>query len=385
MSLSRRRFLQIGLLASGALFVGCPEPSSGTVMTHPLNAWIAVPPEGPVTLRMFSTEVGQGAHTILAMLLSEELEVALSQVRVEAAPCDVAHFIDGTMMTGGSNTVFDCFTPMRQAGATARMMLVAAAAARWGVASDRCEPRDGHVVNLDSGARIPYGMLSADAARRTPPPTPALKPEGAWRLLGHSQARVEACDKITGRAAYGIDFHLPGLKIASIRHCPVLGGRLKSMDVAQASTVAGVERIVLLPPDAVAVVADTFWAAEKGAAALDLQWDDGPYATYNDAALDRALAEALERAGRDVQGPGFSPREDVAPGPNAFIATYRVPSLKRDALVLPQRPGSHHRNQHRQASPPTPRPSKPGTSSTAARTRNTCDARSSRASPAAGA
>ena len=186
----------------------------------------------------------------------------------------------GVQATGNSNAIRGAWQPLRQAGATARTMLVAAAAKRWNVDPASCRAQSGEVLHAPTGRRISYGELAADAARMPVPENVALKRPEDFKLIGTPAKRLDTPAKVNGTAVYGIDVRPPGVKIATLAQSPVFGGRVKSVDDAAAKAVKGVRQIVRLD-DAVAVVADHMGAAKKGLAALVIEWDDGPHAKLN--------------------------------------------------------------------------------------------------------
>ena len=271
------------------------------------NAFIRIGSDGSVTLTMPYVEMGQGTYTSIPMLIAEELEVALSQVRLEHAPPDEKRYgnplFGGVQGTGGSSAIRAVWEPLRQAGATARVMLIAAAAKRWKVEPSSCHAERGEVVHKTSERRIGYGALAGDAAQLPIPEKVALKRPEEFKLIGTPAKRLDAPSKVNGTAIYGIDVKLPGLKIATLAQSPVFGGRLKSVDDAAAKAVKGVRQIVRLD-DAVAVVADHMGAAKKGLAALVIQWDDGPHATLTIEDIARDLEKGTLNSGAVAQNVG---------------------------------------------------------------------------------
>jgi isoquinoline 1-oxidoreductase beta subunit len=248
------------------------------------NAFIRIAPDGQIVFTMPYVEMGQGTYTSIPMLIAEELEVDLKQVRLEHAPPNEKLFgnplIGGVQATGNSNAVRAAWQPMRQAGAIARTMLVSAAAKRWNVDAASCRAQNGEVVHAPTGRRIKYGRLAADAARMPVPEKVALKQPQDFKLIGTAAKRLDAPAKVNGTAIYSIDVRPPGVKIATLAQSPVFGGRAKSLDDTEAKAVKGVRQIVRLD-DAIAVVADHMGAAKKGLAALVIEWDDGPHAKLN--------------------------------------------------------------------------------------------------------
>src|SRR5216684_1733845 len=267
---SRREFLIAGAAAGGGLLLGwrieaqprvAAAPRTATPLEFAPNAFIRVGTDGGVTLIMGQVEMGQGMYTAMPMLLAEELEVGLDQVRLEHAPPDDKRYRNpllGFQATGGSTSVKGLYLPMRRAGATAKTMLIAAAAQRWNVDPALCRAERGTVIHSASGRRIGYGALAAAAAELPIPDNVPLKRPEEFKLIGTPAKRLDTPQKVNGIAQYGIDVRVPGMKIATVAASPVLGHQVVGLD------------------EAVAVVADHMWAARQGLAALAIRWDDGP-------------------------------------------------------------------------------------------------------------
>src|SRR5258707_10749634 len=267
------------------------------------NAFIRIEGDGQIVLTMPYVEMGQGTYTSIPMLIAEELEVELKQVRLEHAPPNeklYANPLLGVQATGNSNAIRAAWQPLRQAGATARTMLVSAAAKRWNVDPASCRAQSGEVLHAPTGRRIKYGELAADAARMPVPDNVVLKRPEAFKLIGTPAKRLDTPAKVNGAAVYGIDVRPLGVKIATLAQSPVFGGRVKSVDDAAAKAVKGVRQIVRLD-DAVAVVADHMGAAKKGLAALVIEWDDGPHAKLATADIARELEQATLSPGAVAQ------------------------------------------------------------------------------------
>src|SRR5205085_85034 len=266
-----------GLMLSLRLPFADSEAEAADVFTP--NAFIRIGADGQIVLTMPYVEMGQGTYTSIPMLIAEELEVDLKQVRLEHAPPNDKLYgnplLGGLQATGNSNAIRAAWQPLRQAGAIARTMLVSAAAKRWDVDPASCRAQSGEVLHALTGRRIKYGELAADAARMPVPEKVALKGPQDFKLIGTPAKRLDTPAKVNGTAVYGIDVRPPGVKIATLAQSPVFGGRVKSVDDAAAKAVKGVRQIVRLD-DAVAVVADHMGAAKKGLAALVIEWDDGP-------------------------------------------------------------------------------------------------------------
>jgi isoquinoline 1-oxidoreductase beta subunit len=334
-NLSRRGFLKAGALAGGGLVLGVHIPGltrpaaaeEGVSGPFPLNAFVRIGTDSGVTVVINHSEMGQGVYTGLAMLVADELEADWSRVRVVAAPVDPAynHTAFGMQMTGGSTSTWSEWERLRKAGATAREMLVAAAAAQWEVEPRSCRAGNGEVIHGESGRRLSYGQLAEAAARRDPPADVTLKEPGDFDLIGKPTRRLDTPEKTDGTAIFGIDVKLPGMLVAVVARPPVFGGKLASFDATAANAVPGVKRVVEIERG-VAVVADGFWAAKRGRDALVVAWDDGPHA-----ALDSRTQ------GEEYQGlaarPGAVAREDgdakgaLGAAAQTLEATYELPYL----------------------------------------------------------
>jgi isoquinoline 1-oxidoreductase beta subunit len=279
-------------------------------------------------LTMPYVEMGQGTYTAIPMLIAEELEVNLNQVHLEHAPPNeklYANPLLGVQATGNSNAIRGGWKPLREAGATARLMLVAAAAKLWAVDPDSCEAHEGEVIHKASGRRLTYGELAGAAATMPVPATVTLKSRADFRLIGTPAKRLDAPAKVNGTAVYGIDVRPPGVKIATLAQSPAFGGRVKSLDDADARAVKGVRQIVRLD-DAVAVVADHMGAAKKGLAALRIEWDDGPHASLATETIARELEQATLGPGAVAQSIGDADNA-LAGAATKVESTYQVPFL----------------------------------------------------------
>ncbi len=334
-ALSRRSFLQAGAAAGGGLILSLSLPfasgdaeAAGADGFAP-NAFIRIAGDGKIVLTMPYVEMGQGTYTSIPMLIAEELEVELKQVRVEHAPPNEKLYgnplLGGVQATGNSNAIRASWQPLRQAGATARTMLVAAAAKRWNVDPASCRAQSGAVLHAPTGRRAKYGELAADAARMPVPESVALKRPEDFKLIGTPAKRLDTPAKVNGTAVYGIDARPPGVKIATLAQSPVFGGRMKSVDDRAAKAVKGVRQIVRLD-DAVAVVADHMGAAKKGLAALVIEWDDGPHAKLNTKEIVGELERATLNSGPVAQNIGDIDKA-MAGAVTKVEATYQVPFL----------------------------------------------------------
>jgi isoquinoline 1-oxidoreductase subunit beta len=331
--LSRRSFLQAGATAGGGLMLGLSLPfaeaeAAGTGGFAP-NAFIRIEGDGPIVLTMPYVEMGQGTYTAIAMLIAEELEVELKQVRLEHAPPNEKLYgnplIGGVQATGGSSAMRGAWQPLRQAGAVARTLLVSAAAKHWNVDPASCRAQNGEVLHASTGRRAKYGELAADAARLPIPDNVVLKRPEDFKLIGTPAKRLDSPAKVNGTAIYGIDARPPGVKIATLAQSPVFGGRVKSVDDRAAKAVKGVSQIVQLE-DAVAVVADHMGAAKKGLAALVIEWDEGPHAKLNTEEIVGELEKATLSSGAVAQNIG-DVDSAMASAVTKVEATYQVPFL----------------------------------------------------------
>jgi isoquinoline 1-oxidoreductase beta subunit len=333
--LSRRRLLQAGAAVGGGLLLSLSLPSANgdavaaDADSFSPNAFIRIGSDGQIVLTMPYVEMGQGTYTSISMLIAEELEVDLKQVRLEHAPPNEKLYgnplLAGVQATGNSNAIRAAWQPLRQAGAIARTMLVSAAAKRWTVDPASCLAQSGQVLHAPTGKSITYGELAADAARLPVPQSVALKRPEDFKLIGTPAKRLDAPSKVNGTALYGIDARPPGVKFATLAQSPVFGGRLKSVDDAAAKAVKGVRQIVRLD-DAVAVVADHMGAAKKGLAALVIKWDDGPHAKLNTDDIVGELERATLNPGAVAQNIG-NVDTALASAATRIEATYQVPFL----------------------------------------------------------
>jgi isoquinoline 1-oxidoreductase beta subunit len=336
--LSRRRFLSVSTAVGGGLLIGftvgpaikaADAAGKAANASFMPNAFIRIGSDGQVVLTMPYVEMGQGTYTSIPMLIAEELEVDLKQVRLEHAPPDEKLYgnplLGGLQATGNSNAVRASWQPLRQAGATARTMLVSAAAKRWNVDSASCRAQSGEVHHASTGKKIKYSELAADAARMPVPEKVALKQPADFKLIGTPAKRLDTPSKVNGSAVYGIDARPPGVRFATLAQSPVFGGRVKSVDDTKAKAVKGVRQIVRLD-DCVAVVADHMGAAKKGLAALVIEWDDGPHAKLDTQKIVGELEQATLKPGAVAQNIGDVDKA-LASAATKVEATYQVPFL----------------------------------------------------------
>src|SRR5882724_5410140 len=275
---SRRALLTAGLAGGFLLAFHLPvravnepvQPRDVTDGKFAPNAFIRIDEAGHTTLVMPQVEMGQGIYTAVATILAEELDADFSSIVLEHAPANEKLYANpafGIQATGGSTSVRAFWKPLRDAGASARVMLVQAAAQQWQVEPSSCTTSNGEVMHTESGRKLSYGALAAAAGSQTPPKDVALKNPKDFVLIGKPLKRLDTPDKVNGKAVYGIDAMLPGMKFATLAACPVFGGQVGTVDDRAARRIPGVQKIVVLD-DMVAVVGDHMWAAKKGLDAL---------------------------------------------------------------------------------------------------------------------
>ncbi len=297
---SRRGFLQGG--AAGGLLIAIGAPILAQAVANPgaiaLAGWVRIAPDGSVTVLSNTSEIGQGTGTAIAQILADELDLDWSVVRIEMAPIEKG-FINpgwGEYATYGSGGVSQQFGPLRKAGAQARAMLVGAAASRWQVPPEQCQTESAGVVHRASKRRLGYGALAASASQQPVPEKPALKDKAAWRFIGKDVPRLDLPDKVFGRAGFGVDVQQKGLLVATVMQAPRFGAKLAHVDPKPALAVRGVRKVVLLP-NAVAVVADGYWQAKKGLAALQPVWDNTDASRHSSPDYEASLREAVTQGG----------------------------------------------------------------------------------------
>src|SRR6202165_262799 len=303
------------------------QPLDDTSGKFAPNAFIRIDQAGHTTLVMPQVEMGQGIYTGVAMILAEELDADFSSVVLEHAPANQKLYANpafGIQATGGSTSVRAFWQPLREAGASARAMLVQAAAQQWQVHPASCTTSNGEVTHRESERKLSYGALAASASSRTPPKDVALKDPKDFVLIGKPLKRFDTPDKVNGKAVYGIDAMLPGMKFATLSACPVFGGKVGKVDDSAAKKIPGVHKIVVLD-DMVPVVGDHMWAAQKGLDALVIDWDEGPNARISSNEIWQDLRAASEKDGVAAKSTG-----DIAKGlatGDRLEASYELPFL----------------------------------------------------------
>ncbi len=299
-ALSRRFFLAGSAAAAGGLALGFDLPGAAAApdaATPEINAWVVVRPDETVVIRIARSEMGQGTLTGLAQLVAEELGCDWARVTTEY-PTPGQNLARnrawGDFSTGGSRGIRESYVAVRQGGAAARTMLVAAAAAEWKVSPGECRVEKGVIHHPASGRSTTFGKVAAAAGRMDVPKDVPLKDPKDWTIAGHPVKRLDTLEKTDGSQVYGIDLKLPGMLNAAIRDCPVVGGTVKSVDAAAVEKMPGVRKVVRVGDSAVAVVADTFWRAKQAVEALQIVWDEGPNAKVSSETIAATLKEGLD-------------------------------------------------------------------------------------------
>jgi isoquinoline 1-oxidoreductase beta subunit len=295
--IGRRHFLQTsaagaaGLVLSGQFKLNAQDRKQSVT----LNAWVRIGTDDTVTLVASQAEMGQGAGTTLPAILAEELGADWKRVRLEQAPVDTAYRNPRVnwQFTGNSESTTGFFDLLRQMGASARAMLVAAAADQWKVTPEECVTDSGVVIHSPSGRRLRFGDLAVAASLKMPPKDVELKQPAEWKLLGKPLGRVDIPSKLDGSAVFGMDFRIPGMVYAAIALVPTFGGKLKKHDRTPAVSMPGVVDVVEIP-NGIAVVADSYWRARKALSTIPIEWEDGPNSSVNTAALMNQYRAALD-------------------------------------------------------------------------------------------
>ena len=324
MKTSRRDFIKISGTAGAGLVLAFYLPSSLQAQADGVfapNVWLQIEPTGKVTITCHKSEMGQGVRTSLPMMVAEELDVDFASVIVKQAMGDPKY---GQQLTGGSTSVRTTMEKLRTAGATARAMLVAAAAQQWGVQPSQCHTEAGSVVG-PAGKRAGYGSLAAPASKLPVPKSVKLKDPKDFKIMGKPLPRTDVPEKVNGTAAFGIDVRLPGSLVANIARCPVFGGKVAKFDAAKAKAVPGVKQVVQVP-SGVAVVGDSYWSALKGREALAITWDEGKNAALSSASIRQRFAELGKGPAQVGQQAGDVPAA-LSGAAHKVDASYELPFL----------------------------------------------------------
>jgi isoquinoline 1-oxidoreductase subunit beta len=335
---SRREFVAAGVAAGAGLVIGfyLPHKNGSQHEVFSPNAYLRITPDDKITIVVARSEMGQGVWTALPMILAEELEADWKKIEIEQAG---ASTLFGDQTTGGSASVRTTWDPMRKAGATAREMLITAAALTWGVPRSSCTAETGRIKHAASGRSLSYGELISKAATLPIPPDVPLKQGKDYKIVGQRLPRLDSPAKVKGEATFGIDFRLPGMKFAVLSRCPVIGGKVLSFDDQESKKVSGVSYVGKIGDSAVAVVADSVWGAMEGRRVLNVTWDEGPNKDLNTAAVVASLKQAAPTKGASLYSAG-----DLAKVSGRHIsAEYELPFMAH----APMEPGNCTANYER--------------------------------------
>jgi isoquinoline 1-oxidoreductase subunit beta len=336
---NRRDFLKVSGTVAGGLALGFylqtgPRPAradGGGGYASP-NAWVRIGLDNTITIMCARSEMGQDVYTSMPILVAEELEVDINKVKVEFAPPAEVYInaLLGGQLTGGSTSVRDAWEKLRKAGASARMMLVAAAADQWGVSASQCKASNG-VVTGPGGKRATYGSLAAKAAQMEVPREVALKPSSQFKVIGNAKVkRLDTEAKVKATAQFGIDTRVPGMLYAAVSMPPMIGGKVASFDDTRAKSVPGVKAVVQYSRG-VAVVADSYWTAKKAKDLVEIRWDAGPNADLDMRKLWRGIEDAAKQPGAVFREHG-DVDQGMSQASKTVTSEYRLPFLSHSPL-----------------------------------------------------
>jgi isoquinoline 1-oxidoreductase beta subunit len=329
-----RRSFMVGATAAGAGFaLGLSLPSESNAVyaadgSSEVNAWVVIRPDETVVIRIMRSEMGQGSLTGLAQLVAEELDCDWSRVTTEfPTPGEnlARNRVWGESNTTGSRAIRESNEYVRKGGATARTMLIQAAANAWNVPASECGAANGVITHQPSGRSVSYGKVADAAAKLTPPPDVVLKSTKDWKIAGKPLRRLDTPDKLIGKTTYGIDVRLPGMLYAAISACPVFGGTLKSYEEAKVRGMPGVKHVARVGDDAVAVVADSWWHAKTALEAMPVVWDEGTNAKVSSAAIADFLKAGLDSDQAAVGNQAGDIQAALAGAANVVEALYAFP------------------------------------------------------------
>jgi isoquinoline 1-oxidoreductase beta subunit len=335
LKISRRSFVIGTAAVGGGLALGLHLPLGGRVVraqdgSPEITAWVVIRPDDTVVIRIARSEMGQGTLTGLAQMVAEELECDWAKVTTEyPTPGESIkrQRVWGDFSTGGSRGIRTSHDYVRKGGATARAMLIQAAANAWGVPASECSAANSVITHGPSGRTTTYGKVAEAAAKLTPPADVALKDPKDWKLIGKSVKRLDTIKKLTGAQVYGADLKLPGMLNAAIKDCPVFGGTVQSFEAAKVRGMPGVRHVVQVGDSAVAVVAETWWQAKTALDALPIVWDEGPNATVSSATIADMLKAGLDADQAFVANQNGDVKAAIAGAAKTVEAVYAYPFL----------------------------------------------------------
>jgi isoquinoline 1-oxidoreductase subunit beta len=374
MTISRRQFVVRGTVAGAGMLIGVrlsetlmsaqeSDPGAKKPAPNPFVAYVHVKPDGQISLIVAKSEMGQGIKTGLAMILAEEAAVDFASVKVEQAetrPDLYAH-----LGTGGSGSTMENYMPLRRAGATVRLLMITAAAAKWKTPRSECTAKKGVVLHRASSRHATYGEL-IEAASKLPLPDPEKVPltdRSKFELIGHATPRVDIPSKVNGSAQFGIDVRVPEMLFAVVARCPTFGGKPAHFDAEKAKAIPGVRDVFEIPAfgadkftaGGIVVVADSSWIAMKGRKALEITWDHGPAVSESTDTLRKALRTAAERPGKPIRRDGDVETALSAPGADFVDAVYELP-FQAHATMEPMNITVHARGSDAEVWAPTQSP-----------------------------
>src|SRR6186997_1155897 len=311
-NLSRRNFIRLGSMTGAALTIGYAMPGlaneAAEILTAQkaaeqgieLTAWVSIDKTGKVTILNHRSEMGQGSFQAVPQMIAEELEVSLDNVNIGFAPGSQTKY--GSQLTGGSSTVRGAYKTLLQTGATAREMLIEAAAKKWAVSKNECYAENGFVIHKPTGKKLGYGELVEDASKLTPPKEVKLKKREEYKIIGKPLARQDNPNKINGKAEFGLDVKLPGMLYAVIERNPRFKGKVKSFDDTATMKIPGVKKVLKTTApvfayerEGVAVIADSLWAAIEGRKVLKVEWNDLGFEHLSTEQLYARMKEDLKK------------------------------------------------------------------------------------------
>jgi len=329
-----RRSFVVGAATAGAglclglTFPFATAPAAAAESSPEVNAWVVIKPDESVVIRIPKSEMGQGTLTGIAQLVAEELECDWAKVSTEyPTPGENLRRkrVWGNFFTAGSRGIREAQELFRKGGATARLMLIQAAADEWKVPASECRAENGRILHQASGRTTTFGKVAEAAAKVTPPSEVPLKDPKDWKIAGKPLKRLDTLDKVTGKQVYGLDITLPGMLNAAIKQCPVFGGKVKSFDAAKIENMKGVRKVVRVGDSAVAVVADTWWRAKTALEALPIQWDEGEHANVSTASIDEWLKQGLTAEQAFVGNQNGDAKAALGNAAKKIEAVYRFP------------------------------------------------------------
>jgi isoquinoline 1-oxidoreductase subunit beta len=332
--IDRRSFVVSAAAMGGGLALGLDLPFGGPRVIRAqdgspeVNAWVVIRPDDTVVIRIARSEMGQGSMTGLAQLVAEELECDWSKVSTEfPTPGQnlARNLVWGRQFTAGSRAIRESHEYVRKAGATARTMLIQAAANEWKVPDAECSASNSVITHRPSGRTTTYGKVAEAAAKIEPPKEVALKDPKDWKIAGKPLKRLDTPPKVTGEQVYGIDLKLPGMLCAAIKDCPVFGGKLTSFDAAKVQGMPGVKHVVKVGDSAVAVVADTWWQAKTALDALPATWDEGPNAKVSSASIAEFIKGGFDAEQAFVGNQQGDVKQAIANAAKKVEAVYSFP------------------------------------------------------------